>query len=122
VIVSAVVFSAFSTVHLIDDFLSGVPAEFNLGVDVTLVLTLAYSVALGGLIAAAASRKQGGYLGLAIGGILITLAQALKSVPEILQPGPWHLGLASELAAVGLGLSAALTSVFAILALRNSNS
>jgi hypothetical protein len=122
VIITAAAFSAFSTVHLIDDFLASVPAEFNLGVEVTLLLALAYSAALVGLIAAAASRKPGGYLGLIISGILIALAQGLKSIPEMLQPGPWHLGLPSELAALGLGLSAGLTAVFSYFAWREARS
>jgi hypothetical protein len=120
VIVSAVAFSAFSTTHLIDDFLSGVPAEFNLGVEITMVLALAYSAALVGLIAAAVSRKLGGYLGLTVAGTLIAVAQLLKSLPEMLQPGPWHLGRVSEFAAVGLCFSAALTAVLAWLAYRSA--
>ena len=120
-IASAVSFAAFSAVHLIDDFLFDVPLEFHLSVPFTLLLALAYMVALVGLVAAAAGGSPAGYLGLAIAGVLIALAQLLKSMPEILQPGPWHAGLASELVAIGLGLSAALTAVASFLAWRTSS-
>ena len=43
--------AAFSAIHLIDDFLIGVPAEFNLTVPVTLLLAFAYMAALVGLVA-----------------------------------------------------------------------
>jgi len=117
-LVSAVAFAAFSAVHLIDDFLYDVPNEFHLGVPTTLVLALAYMAALVGLVAAAAGGSRTGYLGLAIAGLLIALAQLLKSAPEILEPGPWHLGWASELTAMGLGLSAAATTFFSLLVWR----
>ena len=117
-IVSAVAFAAFSAVDLIDDFLFDVPLEFNLTVPFTLLLALAYMAALVGLVAAAAGGSPTGYLGLAIAGFLIALAQLLKSMPEMLQPGPWHSGSASELAAMGLGLSAAATTFFSFLAWR----
>ncbi len=117
-VVSAVAFAAFSAVHLIDDFLYDVPLEFHLTVPTTLLLALAYMAALVGLLAAAAGGSRTGYLGLAIAGVLIALAQLLKSAPEILAPGPWHSGSASELAATGLGLSAAATMFLSLLALR----
>ena len=117
-IVSAVAFAAFSAVHLIDDFLYDVPLEFHLSVPMTLLLALAYMAALVGLVAAAAGGARTGYLGLVIAGLLIALAQLLKSAPEILEPGPWHSGSASELAAMGLGLSAAATTFFSFLAWR----
>ena len=117
-IVSAVVFAAFSAVHLIDDFLYDVPLEFHLSVPITLLLTLAYMATLVGLVAAASNGSRTGYLGLAIAGLLIDLAQLLKSAPEILGPGAWHSGSASELAAMGLGLSAVATTFFSFLAWR----
>ena len=120
-IISAVAFAAFSAVHLIDDFLFDVPLEFHLSVPFTLLLALAFMAALVGLVVAAASRSPTGYLGLAIAGLLIALAQLLKSAPEMLQPGPWHAGLASELAAIGLGAFAALTAVVSFLAWRTSS-
>ena len=119
-IISAVAFAAFSAVHLIDDFLFDVPLEFHLSVPFTLLLALAYMAALVGLVAASATRSPTGYLGLAIAGLLITLAQLLKSAPEMLQPGPWHAGAASELAAIGLAVSAAVTAVISFLAWRAS--
>lgn len=109
----AVVFAAFSAVHLIDDFLFDVPSEFHLSVGSTELLALVFMTALIGLVAAASHRRPAGYLGLVIAGLLIALAQLLKSLPEILRPGPWRSGAPSELLAVGLGLSAGVTAVAA---------
>ena len=117
---SAVIFAGFSAVHLIDDFLFDVPTEFHLTVAFTEYLALAYMVALVGLIAAASHQSLSGYLGLTIAGLLITLAQILKSAPEILQPGPWHSGAPSELLAVGLAVSAAITAITSFLARRGT--
>ncbi len=110
-IASAVFFAGFSAIHLIDDFIFGVPAEFHLAVPVTMFLALAYMIALVGLIVAASQRSPAGYLGLAVAGILIFLAQLLKSAPEILRPGPWHSGWPSEFLAAGLAASAAFTAI-----------
>ena len=110
-IISAVLFAGFSAVHLIDDFLFDVPSEFHLSVPMTEVLALAYMAALVGLVAAASHRTPAGYLGLMIAGILIALAQVLKSLPEILKPGAWHSGAPSGFPALGLDLSAAVTAV-----------
>ena len=117
-IVCAVAFSSFSAVHLIDDFLAEVPLEFNLTVPQTELLALGYMIALVGLIAAASRQSRTGYLGLAIAGLLICVAQLAKSIPEILSPGPWRLGLSSELLAVGLMVCAALTMVTSFFAWR----
>ncbi len=120
-IVSAVAFSAFSAVHLIDDFLFDVPLEFHLSVQITLILAFVFMGALVGLVAAAAGGSRAGYLGLSIAGVLIALAQLLKSVPEMLRAGPWHGGLPSEAAAVGLGISAAASAITSFLAWRDTS-
>ena len=120
-IASGVFFAGFSAVHLIDDFLFDVPSEFNLSVPLAELLALAYMIALVGLVGAASHRTPAGYLGLTIAGILIALAQLLKSAPEILRPGPWHSGAPSELLAAGLAGSAALTAVASWLARKAAN-
>ena len=117
---SAVVFAGFSAVHLIDDFLFDVPMEFHLTIAFTEVLALAYMIALVGLIAAASHQSPTGYLGLTIAGLLITLAQILKSAPEILQPGPWHSGAPSDLPAAGLAVSATASAITSALARRGT--
>ena len=117
---AAVSFAAFSAVHLIDDFLFDVPRQFHLSVQFTELLALVFMAALVGLIAAAAGRSRTAYLGLAIAGVLITLAQIFKRLPEMLQPGPWHAGLISEFLAVGLGVSATLTAAASSLTWRES--
>lgn len=121
-VVSAAFFSAFSAVHLIDDFLSDVPAEFNLGVPSTLFLSFAYMLSIVGLLVAASHRSSVAYLGLGIAGCLILLAQLLKSVPEMLLPGTWHLGSVSGIAAIGLGVSAAATAVCSLASWRRAQS
>jgi hypothetical protein len=103
-----------------DDFLFDVPLEFHLTVALTEVLALVYMIALVGLIAAASHQSPTGYLGLTIAGFLITLAQILKSAPEILRPGPWHSGAPSELLAAGLAVSAAMTAITSVLARRGT--
>ena len=119
-IISSVAFAAFASVHLVDDFLSEVPLEFHLSVGATMLLALAFMTALVGLVAAASARSPLGYLGLAVAGVLITLAQLLKSFPEMSAQGPWHLGLPSELLALGLAVSAGLTAIFSFRAWRES--
>jgi uncharacterized transporter YbjL len=54
VIVVSSIFAGFGVAHLIDDFLFGVPAEFNLTNPPTQFLAFAFFVALTGLIALAA--------------------------------------------------------------------
>jgi len=115
-IISSVAFAAFSAAHLIDDFISDVPREFHLSVEIAMILALAFMAALVGLIAAASARSPAGYLGLAIAGVLIASAQLVKSVPEMIPAGPWHLGLSSEVLAVSLAISSSLTAVFSFYA------
>lgn len=112
-------FSGLSAVHLIDDFLAGVPGAFHLSEDFTQLLALAYMIALVGLVAAASAQRPMGYLGLAIAGFLIGLAQLAKSVPEMLLPGPWRAGPSSELIAIGLAIAAASTMFTSFLAWRH---
>lgn len=110
-IVTAVLFSGFSAAHLIDDFVAGVPGEFNLSVPATEGLALAYMVALVGLVVAASGGSRVGYTGLVIAGVLIATAQLVKSVPEILEPGPWRAGAVSEFLSIGLLVTASLTAL-----------
>jgi hypothetical protein len=119
-IICAVAFEGLSAGHLIDDFVSNVPAEFNLSVPATEGLALAYMMALVGLVAAAAVHSRTAYLGLIVAGSLIGLAQLLKSLPEILAPGPWHLGLVSEALALGLLAASAATVLTSFIAWRLS--
>jgi hypothetical protein len=91
-----------------------------LSIPSTLFLSFAYMLSIVGLLAAASHRSSTGYLGLGIAGILIFLAQLLKSVPEMLVPGPWHLGTASEIASIGLGLFGAVTAVCSFKAWRRA--
>jgi len=116
---AAVAFGAFSAGHLIDEFVWGAPAEFHLSVEAAEGLALVYMLALLGLTVAAARGSRTGLAGLATAGFLIALADVLKHAPEMVQPGPWRSGLVSEGLALGLTLSALLTGVTAIAALRD---
>jgi hypothetical protein len=117
-VVSAVAFSSFSAVHLIDEFLWGAPAEFHLSVQTTLFLAFAYMLAVIGLIVAASRGSSTGYLGLSLAGWLIALADVTKHAGQILAPGPWRAGLSSELVAVGLTISALAMAVTSFAAWR----
>lgn len=86
-ILSAVGFSAFSAVHLIDEFVWGAPSEFHLTVQVTELLALAYMVAVIGLTVAACHQSPTGYFGLALAGSLIALADVSKHGVEMLSQG-----------------------------------
>lgn len=120
-IVTAVGFSAFSAVHLIDEFVWGAPSEFHLTVPVTEMLALAYMVAVIGLTVAACHQSPTGYLGLAIGGSLIALADVSKHGIEMLAGGTWRSGLPSEFLAVGLTLFALFTAITSFLAWRTAS-
>lgn len=111
-------FAGFSAAHLIDEFVWGAPAEFHLTVTTTEALSLAYMLAVVGLLVLAARGRRGAYLGLAIGGGVIFAADMLRHGVEILAPGPWRGGPVSVGLAAGLMLSALLTSVGAVRWLR----
>lgn len=117
-ILSAVLFAGFSGAHLIDEFVWGAPAEFHLAEDVTELLSLAYLTALVGLIAAAARASRVAFLGLAIAGGLIGVADILKHGIEIAAPGPWRFGLISVGLTLGLTLSALATALTSAMAWR----
>lgn len=119
-LISSVLFTSFSTVHLIDDFLNDIPAEFNLGVPFTELLTFLFIVSIIGLIIGAAKKSQISFLGLSIAGLLITAAQLTKSFPEILQPGPWRSGFSSVLIVIGLSISSTVLMISAYLSWRLS--
>lgn len=104
--ISSVFFVSFSAIHLIDDFINDIPAEFNLSVPFTELLTFFYVFSIVGLIIGAAKHSQTSFIGLSIAGLLITAAQLTKSFPEILQPGPWRSGFSSVQIVIGLTLSA----------------
>jgi hypothetical protein len=113
-LVSGVAFAGFSAAHLIDEFVWGAPAEFHLAESTTEILALAYMLAIIGLVVQAARGRRGGGLGLAIGGALIFAADVLKHGVEIAAPGVWRSGLVSVGLALGLTLSALLTTVAAL--------
>ncbi|MCK5635468.1 MAG: hypothetical protein KAI06_10285, partial [Anaerolineales bacterium] len=109
--------AGFGAAHLIDDFLYGVPAEFNLTNPPTQFLALAFFVALTGLIALAARGTRASYRGLITIGLLLALADTLKHVPEIVGSTSYRSGTASIIFSLGLivtGLATAVVSWFAL--------
>ncbi|MCK5053164.1 MAG: hypothetical protein KAR65_02735 [Anaerolineales bacterium] len=111
------IFAGFGAAHLIDDFLYGVPAEFNLTNPPTQFLALAFFVALTGLIALAARGTRASYRGLITIGLLLALADTLKHVPEIVGSTSYRSGTASIIFSLGLivtGLATAVVSWFAL--------
>jgi len=87
------VLAFFSTPHLIDDFLFDIPEEFGIPVHL-------------------AQGKRGGVIGAISMGIFLALAEILKHIPLIIQPGPYWSGWFSEglifgMIISGIGLAAA---------------
>ncbi len=112
------IFAGFGAAHLIDDFLYGVPAEFNLTNPPTQFLALAFFIALTGLIALAARGRRASFQGLITIGLLLALADTLKHIPEIMGSVSFRSGAASIFFAIGLIVSGLLTAAVAWFALR----
>lgn len=119
VIVVSSIFAGFGVAHLIDDFLFGVPAEFNLSNPPTQFLAFAFFVALTGLIALAARGTRASYKGLITIGLLLALADTLYHVPEIVGSTSFRSGTASVVFAIGLIISGLVMAAVAWLALRH---
>ena len=119
VIVVSSIFAGFGVAHLIDDFLFGVPAEFNLSNPPTQFLAFAFFVALTGLIALAARGTRASYQGLITIGLLLALADTLKHLPEIVGSTSFRSGTASVVFAIGLIVSGLVMAAVAWLALRH---
>jgi len=119
VIIVSSIFAGFGAAHLIDDFLFGVPAEFNLTNPPTQLLALAFFTALTGLIALAARGTRASYQGLITIGLLLALADTLYHVPEIVGSTSFRSGTASVVFAIGLIVSGLVMAAVAWLALRH---
>jgi hypothetical protein len=119
VIVVSSIFAGFGVAHLIDDFLFGVPAEFNLTNPPTQFLAFAFFVALTGLVALAARGTRASYQGLITIGLLLALADTLYHVPKIIGSVTFRSGAASIFFAIGLIVSGLVMAVVAWLALRH---
>jgi len=113
------IFAGFGAAHLIDDFLYGVPAEFNLTNPPTQFLALAFFIALTGLIALAARGSRASYQGLITIGLLLALADTLYHIPEIVGSVIFRSGAASIFFSVGLIVSGLVMATVAWLALRH---
>lgn len=119
VIVVSSIFAGFGVAHLIDDFLFGVPAEFNLSNPPTQFLALAFFVALTGLIALAARGTRASYQGLITIGLLLALADTLKHLPEVIGSVNFRSGAASIFFSVGLIIAGLAMAAVAWLALQH---
>ena len=119
VVVVSSIFAGFGAAHLIDDFLYGVPAEFNLSNPPTQFLALAFFAALTGLIALAARGRRASYRGLITIGLLLALADTLKHLSEIIGSVTFRSGAASIFFSVGLIIAGLVMAAVAWLALRH---
>lgn len=115
-VVAAALLGGFGAAHLIDDFLYGVPAEFNLAAPTAQVLAFVFFVAFTGLAARVGQGRRVGYLGLAIIGILLAVADSTKHLVEMAEPGPYRSGWVSEALVVGLIASGLLAGLAGLLA------
>lgn len=120
VVAVASIFAGFGVAHLVDDFLYGVPAEFNLTVVASQVMGWAFFAALTGLIAMASRGSRRSYAGLMIVGTLLALADTLKHVPEMIRVEVYRSGLSSQGFAIGLIASGLGTAVVSYGAWRSS--
>jgi hypothetical protein len=82
------------------------------------VLALLFMTALTGLVAGAGARRQTSRAGLALGGVLIGIADVAKHAPEVWREGPWRSGWLSMLLAAGLTVSAMATAITGYIAWR----
>jgi hypothetical protein len=121
VIVVSSIFAGFGAAHLIDDFLYGVPAEFNLSNPPTQLLAFAFFIALTGLVALAARGTRASYQGLITIGLLLALADTLYHVPEIVGAVTFRSGAASIFFAIGLIVSGLAMAAVAWFALRDQS-
>ncbi|TET36493.1 MAG: hypothetical protein E3J69_03515 [Anaerolineales bacterium] len=121
VIVVSSIFAGFGAAHLIDDFLHGVPAEFNLSNPPTQLLAFAFFIALTGLVALAARGTRASYQGLITIGLLLALADTLYHVPEIVGAVTFRSGAASIFFAIGLIVSGLAMAAVAWFALRDQS-
>lgn len=108
-LVAACLFAGFASAHLIDGFLWDAPAEFHLSVPASLLLAFVFMAALTGLIALAARGSRRAYVGLAVIGFLIALADLAKHGPEMMAQMPWRSGAISVVLSLGVTLSGLLT-------------
>ena len=111
VVAAASIFAGFGVAHLVDDFLYGVPAEFNLTVVASQVMGCAFFAALTGLIAMASRGSRRSYAGLMIVGALLALADTLNHVPEMMRAAVYRSGSFSQGLAIGLIASGLATAV-----------
>jgi len=119
VVVVSSIFAGFGAAHLIDDFLYGVPEEFNLSNPPTQFLALVFFAVLTGLIALAARGSRASYRGLITIGLLLALADTLRHIPEIVGSVIFRSGAASIIFSVGLIVSGLVTASVAGFALRH---
>jgi hypothetical protein len=121
VILVGLVLVFFSAPHLIDDFLYGVPADFDLSNQQTQVLAAVFHTQLTIFFVLVARQHKAGYYGALFWGVFLALAGIFKHLPEILKPEPYWSGSFSEFLIIGLIISGIVLAVVSILSLTNLN-
>lgn len=123
VLINGVLMVGVAIPHLIDDFLFGVPEEFDLSNIGAQILAGFFAGILIIVFSFAARGQRWGFIGTAFLGGFLALAGILKHVPRMLQPGPYWSGLFSEIL-IGLlivsGISLLLISVLTLRTLGQS--
>ncbi len=119
VVVAAILLTGFGAAHLIDDFIYGVPADFNLTIEVGQVLAVIYFVITSVLLVLAARGKKAGYIGNLCLGLFLLLADMLKHGSEGLFSSGWRSGWFSQVLAFGVMLTSIYLVVVSFMALRH---
>lgn len=118
---AGLIVSFFAIPHLIDDFLFGVPQEFQLTNQAAQALGGIFTVMLILSIVLAARQVKAGYYACLSIGLLLALATILKHIPRMIQPGPYWSGLFSECLIYGLIASSLGLSILSLSAIWSRN-
>jgi glycerol uptake facilitator-like aquaporin len=121
VLINGAILVGVAIPHLIDDFLFGIPEEFNLSNIQAQILAGFFAAMLIVVFSQAARGQRWGYLGTAFLGGFLALSGILKHGPRILQPGPYWNGLFSEILIGIIILSGISLLIISLCALRNVN-
>lgn len=121
VVAAGILLTGFGAAHLIDDFLYGVPADFNLTNQAGQALAVIYFAITSTLLVLAARGKKTGYIGNFCLGVFLLLADMLKHGSEGLFSSHWRSGWFSQFLAFGVILASAFLVWASIMAWRCVN-
>jgi len=96
VLINGVILSSVAIPHLIDDFLFGIPEEFDLTNIQTQIMAGIFTAVLVVVFSLVARGHRWDLIAAGFLGGFLALAGTLKHVPLILQSGPYWSGVFSE--------------------------